>query len=128
MSENSGVSVSGQAVTIGPKVYALDNIALATAQRSANLWTGIVLMVLGGLPVAVLLATGNDNGLCLGIFGAVAVAGLFVALFGGSAWWVYVETTQGKRRRIWSAPEARARALAEEINKAKGKESPRIIE
>ena len=122
------VRVDGQAVTIGSRTYALENIALATAQKSANLWTGIGLVIMGGLPLAVLLATGNTNGLCLGVFGALVGIGLLVALFGGSAWWVYVETTQGKRRRIWSAPEARARALAEEINQAKGRAGPRIIE
>ena len=122
------VTVNDQAVTIGPKTYALDNIALATAEKSANLWTGIGMAVLGVIPLVVLLATGNDNGLCLGVFGAVAVIGLLVAAVGGSAWWVYVETTQGKRRRIWSAPEARARSLAEQINQAKGRGSPRVIE
>ena len=122
------VRVDDQAVTIGPKTYALDNIALATAEKSANLWTGIGMMAMGLIPLAVLLATGHTNGLCLGMFGALAAIGVLVALFGGSAWWVYIETAQGQRRRIWSASEARARALVEQINQAKGRGSPRVIE
>lgn len=122
------VSVDGQAVTIGSKTYALENIALATVERSSNRWTGIGMVILGGLPLALLLVTGNTNGLCLGVLGVAVVVGLLVVVFGGSAWWVYIETTQGKRRRIWSAPEPRARALADEINQAKGRESPRVIE
>ena len=122
------ISVNDQAVQVGSRTYALENIALATAQRSANLWTGIGLVLVGGLPLAVLLATGNTNGLCLGVFGALVGIGLLVALFGGSAWWVYIETTQGKRRRIWSAPRPRAQELAEEINQAKGRAGPRVIE
>lgn len=122
------VRVDGQAVTVGSSIYALENIALAVAVKSPNMGTGIVMVILGLLPALLLVVTGNTNGLCLAVFGGVVVLGLGIALFGGSLWWVYVETKQGKRKRIWSAPEARAQALAEEINRALERGSSRVIE
>ena len=122
------ISIDGQAVRIGSRTYALENIALATAQKSPNLWTGIGMALMGVVPMVILLATGNINYLCLGVLGAGAGIGLLVALLGGSLWWVTVETKQGKRKRIWSAPEIEAKALAEQINAALARESPRMLE
>ena len=123
------VRVDGQAVQVGSRTYALENISLATAEKSPNTWTGIGMMLTGIVPLVILLATDNiTNGLCVGVLGAVVVAGLLVAVFGGSLWWVTVETKQGKRKRIWSAPEAKAKALVEQINAALARESPRVLE
>ena len=124
----SEVRVDGQAVQVGTRTYALANIALATAARSPNRGTGIGMALMGLIPIAVLLATGNTDGLCLGVFGALVVIGVLVVMVGGSLWWVTIETKQGKRRRIWSAPEIEAKALAEQINAALARESPRMLE
>lgn len=122
------VQVDGQAVTIGSKVYALENIALATVAKSPNRGTGIGMVLMGIVPLVILLATGNTNGLCLGMFGALAVIGVLVVVMGGSLWRVSIETKQGKRRRIWSAPEAEAQALADKINAALEHGAARVIE
>ena len=121
------VRVDGQAVQVWAQTYALANIALATVARSPNRGTGIGMALMGLIPLVILLASGNTDGLCLGILGGTVAIGALVAVFGGSLWWVTVETKQGKRKRIWSASETEAKALVEQINAALARESPRVL-
>jgi len=60
------VRVDGQAVQIGSSTYALQNIALATAEQSANRFTGIGMALMGVIPLVILLATGNTDGVKFG--------------------------------------------------------------
>lgn len=113
-------TVTRRRLVVGAKTYALENITLATAQKSSNRASGWMMVALGVGLLVLLLATGNDQGLCLAVVAGMVLVGIAVALAGGDLWWVYVETAQGKRRKVLSAPEAEALALVEAINQAAG--------
>lgn len=122
--EVGNVKVSRLAVTVGDKVHPLEGIALASVEKSSNLWTGIVIAVIAGAAGLLMLVTGNTQGICLGMAGVGVFIGVVMAVMGANLWQVNAVDAAGKSKRLWSGPQEQAEALAEAINVAK----TRIIE
>lgn len=118
--EGERAKVTNLEVVLGAKTLAVRNIALARAVKSTNLATGVVIAVLGLLIGGGGAVLGSGEGVeCWAAFGgAIFLIGAPVAVFGARDWWVFIETTRGKKRRVFTTTEEEALAVTEAINRA----------
>lgn len=98
--------------------FALSNIAIASAAKSPNAATGIGLLVVGLVFAAFWILAGADDLFCLMFPAALAILGILVWAMGGSLWWVHVETTQGKKKKMLSTDKERAETIVNAVNQA----------
>ena len=119
--QSGTATIHAEQMTFGANTYATSNVARAYAERSTNRAVGVSLVVLGVAMAGCFLALmGTENvGLCIGVAVGLALLGGLIAVTGGGNWWVSLEMTGGKRRKVFTAAnEAEARAVAHAVNEA----------
>ena len=120
-------TVYPEQMTFGTNTWATSNVARAYAGKSTNLATGIVTALLGVVMAACFLALmGTENvGLCLGVAVGLVLLGGLLAVTGGRNWWVTLEMTGGKKRKVYTASsQAEAQAVADAVNEAIAQHRP----